>query len=511
MAPPLPSCSSCSSCSPRSSSSPSARSCSTRCRTWSTTPPGYIEDAEGWINRTFGTNLTSDTLSQQLSDANGPVRTFVSERPATPSGSASVPSGPSSGSSPSPCSSSTWWPMGPGSAGWCARSSGRAVSGWCWTPGRSPSRRPGGYIYSRGLLAILSGLFHWAAFEIIGIKYAIALAVWVGLTSQFIPVVGTYMAAALPILIALASSPLDAVWVLAFATLYQQVENYLFAPRITARTMSLHPAVAFGTVIAGAGLIGPIGAILALPAAAVIQAVGSTYIERHPVVDTHMTEVPEPRPRAHRPGPAGVATPEGRHRFLDWSERHPSHQTPRRSTMPANPVLTDDRFHLDEPRGPGRGVPAGHARRRGHPWRSGSHRLAGGSGRAGPHHVPRRHAHRHRGAVRPDPGVGGLRLGSGHPDHRVGRSHHRSDLGDRGRGLDDAELHVPAGLAVHRDDRRCGIRLPRHPQAQGGQVRRSALRRWPTARSSGPSRPSTTTPTTASWCRPSWPPSACSW
>ena len=60
--------------------------------------------------------------------------------------------------------------------------------------------------------------------------------------------------------------------------------------------MALHPAVAFGTVIAGAGLIGPVGAVLALPAAAVIQAVGSTYIGRHEVVETHMTDVPEPRP-----------------------------------------------------------------------------------------------------------------------------------------------------------------------------------------------------------------------
>ena len=41
--------------------------------------------------------------------------------------------------------------------------------------------------------------------------------------------------------------------------------------------MSLHPAVAFGSVIAGGGLFGPVGALLALPAAAVLQAIGSTY------------------------------------------------------------------------------------------------------------------------------------------------------------------------------------------------------------------------------------------
>ena len=83
------------------------------------------------------------------------------------------------------------------------------------------------------------------------------------------PVVGTYIAGALPTLIALAVDPVDALWVLGFALVYQQVENYLFAPRISARTMSLHPAVAFGSVIAGGGLFGPVGALLALPAAAV--------------------------------------------------------------------------------------------------------------------------------------------------------------------------------------------------------------------------------------------------
>jgi predicted PurR-regulated permease PerM len=73
--------------------------------------------------------------------------------------------------------------------------------------------------------------------------------------------------------------------VVAFIAAYQQVENYLLAPRITARTMSLHPAVAFGSVIAGAALLGGVGALLALPVSATLQAFGSTYIRRHEVVE----------------------------------------------------------------------------------------------------------------------------------------------------------------------------------------------------------------------------------
>jgi predicted PurR-regulated permease PerM len=117
----------------------------------------------------------------------------------------------------------------------------------------------------------------------------------VGLISQFVPTVGTYIAGAVPVLVAVAHDPIDGIWVLGFVVAYQQVENYLFAPRITARTMALHPAVAFATVIAGAALFGAVGALLALPAAAVIQALASTYVARHEVIETAMTAEPRPK------------------------------------------------------------------------------------------------------------------------------------------------------------------------------------------------------------------------
>jgi len=74
------------------------------------------------------------------------------------------------------------------------------------------------------------------------------------------------------------------VGVLVYITLYQQFENIVLSPRITARTMSLHPAVAFGAVIAGGAILGPIGALLALPAAASVQSLVSIYTRRYEVV-----------------------------------------------------------------------------------------------------------------------------------------------------------------------------------------------------------------------------------
>ncbi len=151
--------------------------------------------------------------------------------------------------------------------------------------------KTGGYLYSRALLAGISALFHWVVLQALGTKAPVAMALWVGVISQFLPVVGTYLAGALPVLITFVDSPPRAAAVLLFVIVYQQLENYLFLPRITARTMNLHPAIAFGSAIGGAAVLGAVGAILAIPAAAMIQALLSNTGERHEVIESDLTEV----------------------------------------------------------------------------------------------------------------------------------------------------------------------------------------------------------------------------
>ena len=151
--------------------------------------------------------------------------------------------------------------------------------------------KTGGYLHSRMLLALLSTFFHWVAFQSIGTPAPIAMALWVGLVSQFLPVVGTYLAGILPALLTFLDSPLKALFVIAFIVIYQQVENYLFAPRITARTMEVHAAVAFGAAIVGGAIIGPVGAVLALPAAAMLQALAGSWGTHHEVIDSPLVYV----------------------------------------------------------------------------------------------------------------------------------------------------------------------------------------------------------------------------
>ncbi|MGC5035094.1 AI-2E family transporter [Streptomyces sp. DT190] len=155
--------------------------------------------------------------------------------------------------------------------------------------------KTGGYLYSRGLMALISGIAHFVLLQALDVPYAPVLAVWVGLVSQFIPTIGTYLAGALPMLIAFTVDPWYALWVLIFVVIYQQFENYVLQPKLTSKTVDIHPAVAFGSVIAGTALLGAVGALIAIPAIATLQAFLGAYVKRYDVTD-------DPRVHGHRRG-----------------------------------------------------------------------------------------------------------------------------------------------------------------------------------------------------------------
>ncbi len=153
--------------------------------------------------------------------------------------------------------------------------------------------KTGGYLYSRGLMALISGIAHYILLAALDVPYAPVLGMWVGLVSQFIPTIGTYLAGALPMLIAFTVDPWYALWVLVFVVVYQQFENYVLQPKLTAKTVDIHPAVAFGSVIAGTALLGAVGALIAIPAVATLQAFLGAYVKRYDVTD-------DPRVHGHR-------------------------------------------------------------------------------------------------------------------------------------------------------------------------------------------------------------------
>ncbi|MEW2613358.1 AI-2E family transporter [Streptomyces sp. NPDC047880] len=178
--------------------------------------------------------------------------------------------------------------------------------------------KTGGYIYSRGLMALISGVAHFVLLQALDVPYAPVLAVWVGLVSQFIPTIGTYLAGALPMLIAFTVDPWYALWVLIFVVIYQQFENYVLQPKLTSKTVDIHPAVAFGSVIAGTALLGAVGALIAIPAIATLQAFLGAYVKRYDVTD-------DPRVHGHRrrgEGPGLLARAKGLWERRREPERH---------------------------------------------------------------------------------------------------------------------------------------------------------------------------------------------
>ena len=115
------------------------------------------------------------------------------------------------------------------------------------------------------------------------VPFAAPLAVFEAAVSTFIPVVGTYIGGAAPVLAALLTDPVDAIIVLAWIVVYQQIENYFLAPRLTARDHVRVRSLAFAAAMAGGALGGFLFAFLALPS----QASSISSADPRPPVQGH--------------------------------------------------------------------------------------------------------------------------------------------------------------------------------------------------------------------------------
>ncbi|WP_242903831.1 AI-2E family transporter [Actinomadura terrae] len=131
--------------------------------------------------------------------------------------------------------------------------------------------RIGGYVAGQFTIAFIAGLSSYIFLEIMGVKYALALALIVAVT-DLIPLVGATVGAIVVCLVAfLTGTVTDGSICIAFYVIYQQVENYLIYPRVMKRTVDVQPAVTIVAALIGAALLGVVGALLAIPTAAAIS------------------------------------------------------------------------------------------------------------------------------------------------------------------------------------------------------------------------------------------------
>jgi predicted PurR-regulated permease PerM len=127
--------------------------------------------------------------------------------------------------------------------------------------------RIGGYLSGALLVATCAGLSTWLVLGVLGVPYALPLSLVIGAT-DLVPLVGATIGAVLVTAIVLISSVTDALVCGIFFIAYQQLENYFIYPRVMAKTVKVPAALAVIAALIGAGLLGVVGALLAIPLAA---------------------------------------------------------------------------------------------------------------------------------------------------------------------------------------------------------------------------------------------------
>jgi predicted PurR-regulated permease PerM len=130
----------------------------------------------------------------------------------------------------------------------------------------------GGYMIGNIIISIFAGVFSYVTFRLLGVPFATPLAVLVAVFDM-IPMIGATLGAIVGVLVALLTSPLwpTTVLVAAFFVAYQQLENYLIAPRVLKTTVNIGASAVLLAGLIGATLLGLVGALMAIPVAAALN------------------------------------------------------------------------------------------------------------------------------------------------------------------------------------------------------------------------------------------------
>jgi predicted PurR-regulated permease PerM len=128
----------------------------------------------------------------------------------------------------------------------------------------------GGYVSGAFIVALCAGISSLVFLFVVGLgEYAVALAFVVALL-DVIPMIGATIGAVIVTAIGFATDPKIGLACLVFYLVYQQVENYVIYPRVMSKSVDIPGAVTVIAALAGAALLGVVGALLAIPTAAAI-------------------------------------------------------------------------------------------------------------------------------------------------------------------------------------------------------------------------------------------------
>jgi predicted PurR-regulated permease PerM len=133
-------------------------------------------------------------------------------------------------------------------------------------------RAVGGYVTGNLAISVIAGAAAAITLIILGVPYAVALGLVVGIF-DLIPLAGATIAAVIVSTVGFLHSTTDGIVLVVYFVVYQQVENQIIQPIVYGRTVRLSPLAVLVAVLAGAQLAGIVGALGAIPIAAAIQVI----------------------------------------------------------------------------------------------------------------------------------------------------------------------------------------------------------------------------------------------
>jgi predicted PurR-regulated permease PerM len=149
----------------------------------------------------------------------------------------------------------------------------------------------GGYFRGQLLLCLIIGILSLVAFLLIGVPNALMLGLISGVT-EAIPILGPTLGAVPAILMTLSTDPEKSLWVIVAMVIIQSLENNFLVPRVMDKSVGVNPLITILSIAAFGLLFGFVGAILAIPLAAILQILVSRLLFSSPTTE-EVSPIPE--------------------------------------------------------------------------------------------------------------------------------------------------------------------------------------------------------------------------
>ena len=137
--------------------------------------------------------------------------------------------------------------------------------------------RLGGWARGQLTLMFVVGLANYIGLRLLGIPFALPLAILAGLL-EIVPYIGPILAAVPAVLIGLGISPIIGVAAASLAFLIQQLENYLFVPKIMQKSAGVNPIVTLFSLAVGLEVAGIVGLLISVPVYITVKVLAGEYL-----------------------------------------------------------------------------------------------------------------------------------------------------------------------------------------------------------------------------------------